>query len=215
MMADVDLPRQFCWTKYGSEAGESVRAILSRKERERRANGGLFLWGIGNSVAPGIRRLVSSEKNPRVVFSPMRSAPKAVDAKPDRVVEWTRATDLNGADWRIPDGSVVTSRANSSQRAKSAHYALVCWSDVPVDDCLTDAVVVFDTLRNLESGNALGFSQVTSVVQRLHGCGDATLKYPVGLVATLVFPYFVVLHEPVCGGTGRRWRVQQELAMAF
>ena len=78
----IDLPSRFCWTKYGSEAGESVDTIFRRKEQERLANRGIFLWGIGNSVGPGMRRLVEMEKAPMVVFSPMKTAAKRADARP-------------------------------------------------------------------------------------------------------------------------------------
>jgi hypothetical protein len=47
------LPEAFVWTRFGTEAGQTIDRILARKEAERIANGGLFLWGIGNSVATG------------------------------------------------------------------------------------------------------------------------------------------------------------------
>src|SRR4051812_14384368 len=102
----LKLPARFCWTKFGSEAGESIAEILARKEWERASNGGVFLWGIGNSVGPGIRRLVSLEPAPLAVFSPMRSAAKSADAAPSHVVRWREAVDLNGNSWEIPEGSV-------------------------------------------------------------------------------------------------------------
>ena len=59
MLHDVDtdstaelLPDLFCWTKYGTEAGEDIGAILERKESERLASGGTFLWGVGNAIGP-------------------------------------------------------------------------------------------------------------------------------------------------------------------
>ena len=39
------LPSHFVWTRYGTESGESMGAILARKERERIAAAGCFLWG--------------------------------------------------------------------------------------------------------------------------------------------------------------------------
>lgn len=45
------LPDYFVWTRYGTEGGEAAGSILARKEQERQRAGGLFLWGIGNSVA--------------------------------------------------------------------------------------------------------------------------------------------------------------------
>ena len=49
-----ELPTIFCWTRFGGEAGEPIEQILFRKEQERLANGGVFLWGIGNAVGPSI-----------------------------------------------------------------------------------------------------------------------------------------------------------------
>lgn len=214
----IDLPRRFCWTKYGSEAGESVDSILRRKEEERLANGGVFLWGIGNSVGPGVRRLVELEEAPMVVFSPMKAAAKQADVRPPSVVTWSRAFDLNGDQWEIPRGSTVTSRGSSSKQQKRVHYALVCHSDRPLQLIECDASVQFDALRNLESGNPLGFSQVTAVVERV-ACGDeGDLSYSVGFAATLVFPYFVCLSEPMeVGGrpaSARQHVVQTDLLHA-
>lgn len=217
-MADSQLLRRFCWTKYGTEAGETIEAILARKEAERLANMGVFLWGIGNSVGPGIRRLVALEREPRVVFSPMRAAAKFADVKPERVVTWTRAHDLNGREWDIPDGSLVTSRANSALQGKRSHYALVCRSDQPLRLVQDADEIDFEDLRNLESGNRLGYSQVTAVVERAERRGQSELSYLVGFVAALVFPYFVTLSGPVPSGTrlrpGCSPTVQEDLLQA-
>lgn len=190
------LPRRFCWTKFGSEAGESVDQILARKEQERVSNGGLFLWGIGNSVAPGIRRLVGLESSPLVIFSPMKSAPKAIDAKPERVVRWREAADLSGVRWPLPAGSIVTSRGGSALKAKRAHYALVCKAEGPLTRGVCTTALPFLSMRNLESGNPLGFSQVTSVVEMKDGDASQGPRYPIGFVAALTYPYFVELTGP-------------------
>lgn len=192
----ANMPRRFCWTKYGAEAGEDIESILRRKESERLANDGVFLWGIGNSVGPGVRRLVELEETPTVVFSPMKAAPKQADVRPVSVVTWSRAFDLNGSEWAIPPGSTVTSRGASSRQKKRIHYALVCRSDMPLQTSDRNASIQFAALRNLESGNPLGFSQVTAVVERVECDGERDLAYPVGFAATLVFPYFVCLAEP-------------------
>lgn len=39
-----------CWSRMQAEAGQSLDAIVRRKELEREANGGLFLWGVGNLI---------------------------------------------------------------------------------------------------------------------------------------------------------------------
>lgn len=212
----MNLPARFCWTKYGSEAGENVDSILLRKEEERLTNGGVFLWGVGNSVGPGVRRLVEVERAPMVLFSPMKAEAKPADVRPTSVVAWSRAFDLNGNEWEIPQGSTVTSRGSSSKQKKRVHYALVCQSDAPLQRAGSDLTVQFDALRNLESGNPLGFSQVTAVVERVPRDADGRLAYPVGFSASLVFPYFVCLSEPV--EVGRRVGVEHrrvELADLF
>lgn len=215
------LPRRFCWTKYGSEAGESVNQILARKERERVSNGGTFLWGIGNSVAPGVRRLLELEHEPAVVFSPMRASAKPADARPETIVRWREARGLDGRNWQIPPGSVVTSRATSTpSKRKKTHYALVCRSDAPLESLTPAGMLIFETLRNLESGSPLGYSQVTSVVEHDPTMAASGLDYRVGFVAALVFPYFVELGAPEffggCPATSSSWPgAQPDLSPAW
>ena len=190
-------PNAFCWTRFGTEAGETIDCILARKERERLATDGLFLWGIGNSVGPAMRTLVDEERQPMALFSPMRSRPKAVDVSPERVVTWSRATDLNGDLWPLPNGVSVKSRAGSDAgRQKSYHFALVCRSGSPLR-LLESSCVVVESLVNLLSGAKLGASQVTAVVRRLERHSQAQTVYPVAFCAELVFPYFVRLEGPV------------------
>lgn len=90
-MKSGPLPNKFCWTRFGTEAAESVELILQRKERERIANQGLFLWGIGNAIGPSIKELVKCVRKPEVLFSPIRSAPNFKDVKPATIATWTTA----------------------------------------------------------------------------------------------------------------------------
>ena len=101
----MTLPEYFVWTRYGTESGEAVESILARKEHERQAAGGMFLWGIGNSVAPSVRKLLVSLKgrDPYVVFSPMLAAPRAVDVSPAEVVAWQSARGIDEQEWEMPD----------------------------------------------------------------------------------------------------------------
>lgn len=199
----LDLPSRFCWTKYGVESGEPLDEILARKERERQANGGVFLWGVGNCVTGGIRALVRQEKEPVVVFSPMRAKPKGVDVAPAAVVTWHAARSaLTGEAWAIPPGSTIISR-----EAKR-HYALVCRTDVPLRLDGSWRTLCFGQLRNLVSGAPLGYSQVTSVVEH-HPTGTGVgPMYPIGFAARLVHPYFIELsnreaaREPLMPGGG-------------
>ena len=120
------LPDHFCWTRFGTEAGQLVAQILDRKEKERQANQGIFLWGIGNAVGAGITELVRCCSEPEVLFSPIKSAPRAVDVTPESVVAWTAGETLDGDVYRLPDSSLVTSRL--PWFCNAVFYALVCFS---------------------------------------------------------------------------------------
>ncbi len=200
------LPRRFCWTRFGSEAGQSIDQILRRKERERVANGGVFLWGIGNSVTSGIRQLVLSTPRPEVLFSPIKSRARLVDRAPSVVVTWTAAETMDGERYQLPPGTIVTSRGGTGR----PHYALVCFSDRPLCCSESGPSVDFDGLRNLLSRRPLGASQVTAIVSTNGGEGDGR-QYTVPFRASLIAPYCVRLRDsvPVCGGFP--WR--QQLAL--
>lgn len=194
-------PSRFCWTRFGTESGELVSDIVHRKNTERQVSGGMFLWGIGNSVGPAIRELVRIESAPKVLFSPMRSKPKAVDVRPSRVFAWTKATTLEGEEWAIPKGLLVVSRGASERGShKSVHYALVCRSERPLEVSSSARHVCYEELVNLMSKSRLGHSQVTAVVQRTScshdSCASNGNTYPVGFEADLVYPYFVRLANP-------------------
>lgn len=190
----MPLPAAFCWTKYGTEAGEPIDAIIARKEHERAANGGLFLWGIGNSVAPSLRQLLAVTLQPEVLFSPMFSRPAAQDREPDMVAKWQEAIGLDGDPFDMPAATLVTSRY-SPQRPR--HFALVCASDVPLTAGSADEIDA-SSLENLSRGTPLGSSQVTSVVRQA-ACreGPGRRAYRVGFRTRLHFPYFVRLTSPI------------------
>lgn len=125
-------PRCFCWTRFGTEAGETVEAILARKELERQANDGVFYWGVGSSVGPGIEELVRSVDTPEVFFSPIKSRPRRVDVAPAAGVNWTWAQGLTCGAFRLPADVRVTSRwdpADLSQRTtRSCAHRPSPWS---------------------------------------------------------------------------------------
>ena len=189
----MGLPESFCWTRYGTEAGETFDAILERKERERRGNGGLFLWGIGSALGPSIHALVESTARPQVVFSPIRSAPREQDVSPQRVVRWAAGETLSGERYPLPDASVVTSRFAPTR----SHYALVCFSPQPLRIASSPEELAFRSLRNLISGRPLGASQVTAVVKRNERPSERGPVYPATIVAELRAPFFVRLTEAV------------------
>lgn len=188
------LPHSFCWTRFGTEAGERIEGIFERKEAERRANGGVFFWGIGNSVAPGITELLRRCDRPEVLFSPIKGRARSVDIAPLDVVAWTAGETLAGEQFDLPPAVRVTSRANH-RNSSTPHYALVCSAEEPL--AMSDlGRLNFLELENLVSGRALGASQVTAVVSKAQGESTGS-EYVVALRASLVSPYFVRLRNPV------------------
>ncbi len=200
----MTLPDYFVWTRYGTESGEAAESILARKEQERQMAGGLFLWGIGNSVAPSVRKLLCHLKgrDPAVLFSPMLAAPREVDVSPTEVVAWGCARGIDEREWEMPAGTMVTSRAGAGAVKKTRHYALVCRRREPLREDAAGDRFAIDDLANFASGNRVGHSQVTSVVQRVGRSSDG--QYVAAVLATLVYPYVVELTEPVIlGGLAR------------
>jgi len=190
----ASLPTAFCWTRFGTEAGEPIERIVERKEAERQANGGMFFWGIGNSIAPAIDELLRSVPAPEVLFSPIKSRPRKADVSPSAVVRWTGARDLRGEWFDLPAGAWITSRWDRVR--PRAHYALVCGSLAPLR-LSDDGRLSFGSLRNLRSGAPLGASQVTAVVQRSDEQARVAGEYTIALRAALVPPYFIRLQAPV------------------
>jgi len=127
----MKIPLQFCWTRFGTEAAQSIHQILARKEEERQANHGLFLWGIGNAVGPSILELVRRASEPEVIFSPIKSAPREEDVAPPAVVAWTAGSTICGDRYELSKTALVTSRFVPSGPRRS-HYALVCYSEQPL-----------------------------------------------------------------------------------
>jgi hypothetical protein len=188
------IPKHFCWTRFGTEAGETIDQIIRRKEIERLRNGGVFLWGIGNALGPSMRELLRREATPQVLFSPMLSAPKVADVAPARTVRWTAGRDLDGAPVVLPPCSTVTSRASTGDR-ESRHYALVCQSatSLRIDDHA--GMISISALRNLLTENKVGSSQVTAVVTHSPGATGGGAVYAVAMRVRLVAPFFVVLTD--------------------
>jgi hypothetical protein len=188
------IPDAFCWTRFGTEAGEPIEEILERKERERLDNDGVFFWGVGNSVAPGLAALLESCKRPEVLFSPIKGRPRAVDRAPAARFAWRAGHDLDGARFELPSAARVTSGGPVGGSSR-AHYALVCASPQPLSIDPGDAELDFLALRNFVSGNPLGVSQVTAVVRTVQGQPLSDMRYRVAMRAELVPPYFVRLTE--------------------
>jgi len=196
-LVEKSFPVVFCWTKFGTEAGEQVGSIFQRKEVERRRNNGVFLWGIGNSIRPSLIDLLRATSAPEVLFSPMKSPAAKRDVAPTDLVVWCDAVGYDGLSFDIPEYSLVTSRRDGPARS-SGHFALVCKREVPLLDSPSDALKVsLEEIRNLRTGSVLGASQVTSVVRRVHGAARAGAEYPVTTRARLIYPYLVRLTRGV------------------
>lgn len=190
-------PESFCWSKFGTEAGERAESIIARKEQERYMNGGLFLWGIGTSIWPSLRALLTVTKTPRILFTPMLSPAAKVDVYPESVAIWSAAMGMDGSEFEIPKHSTVSSRYSSRQRRR--HYALVCSSDNELcDNSDRGALLYRSELRNLLNNTVIGASQVTAVVRRIARSSRAERPHRVAFAATLVHPYLIQLLEPEC-----------------
>lgn len=192
----MPLPDCFCWTRFGTEAGEPISHILERKEAERVANAGVFVWGIGNAVGPSIRELVRRSPTPEVLFSPIKSPAKLQDVSPPAVVAWTSGETLDGETFYLPEHSLVTSRYDPAA-PRAGHYALVCFSPSPLTPSYPEAKIVFEALRNIRTGRPVGASQVTAVVEQHRTTSKEALTYDVAIRAKLVYPYFVHLRQPM------------------
>ncbi len=190
----MELPHTFCWTRFGAEAGQPIDAIFARKEQERQENGGVFLWGIGNNISPSLPTLLRDERQPKVLFSPIRSKPQTHDVQPAEIAVWTRAIGADGRLFSIPDASLVTSRYTLN---KKKHFALVCRSLHPLRDMERPKQISMKALRNAKTGNPVGFSQVTAIVRRDRDDDDLIAEYPVALCCELVAPYVITLECPI------------------
>lgn len=183
----------------GVEAGQELAAIVQRKEWERQLGGGLFFWGIGQSLGKNAEIVADDVATLHAIFSPMPSKPKNIDVNPTEVVMWTAWVDPYGETKPLPSHCLVTSRASlPSGKRKEIHYALVCTSEQALDS--TPSICVFpDRLRNVMTDKPLGASQVTAVVRVATSTGVANKakSYPVSFTAELQFPYFVRLVQPV------------------
>jgi len=190
----MTLPKTFVWTRFGTEAGQAIEDILLRKEEERRRNGGIFLWGIGNNVGPSLPALLRSSDKPTAVFSPIKSKPRVCDVLPGKVAIWSRATAPNGNPFDLPEHSVVTSRF---AEGKQKHFALVCGSSKPLSLDREPLRISMNGLVNARTGNKLGYSQVTAIVEQTARDVVAENAYDVSMRCRLIFPFVVTLHTPV------------------
>lgn len=184
-----------CWSRMQAEAGQGLEAIIHRKEVERQAGDGCFLWGVGNPPAQITRMLARTGVPVPVVFSVMKTKPKAVDLAPSRTVVWRKYVDAQGIERELPAHSLVTSRGDSATGAKKAHYALMCHSAQPLTIRRGE---LFDpsAFRNAGgTGAPVGASQVTALLRRVDRDGEHS-GYEANLTAWLTGSYWVRLSDP-------------------
>ncbi len=200
-VAHESIPSVFCWTKMGTEAGQSLDLILRRKELERRSGQGLFAWGIGNSlgVAATLARQEARSNEVEVLFTPMRSAAKHVDVSPTQVLLWLGYHNEVGVETRLPSHMVITSRGNHGRDGgRRSHYALLCEGRRDITIPANLGVINANRAKNFASLNPLGASQVTAVVRYQSTCDELPEKhYPVTFRAKLHGAGFVRLASPV------------------
>jgi len=202
----MTLPKHFCWTRFGTEAGETIDAILKRKELERLKNGGVFLWGIGNAVGPSMKELVQRESCPEVIFSPIRSRAKHIDVAPAATVIWKSGRDLNGVVSPLPSGSTVVSRISSKGIQAARHYALVCFSDKSLQLIADPLMFSIGSLENIRRGSPIGASQVTAIVRQRYQPNLVCQIYPEAMRFQLVAPFFLELLDPsIVNEVSRAW----------
>lgn len=189
-----------CWSRMQAEAGQPLEAIIKRKECERQAGGGLFFWGVGNPASTAIPALARLNIPVPVVFSIMKSRPKAIDVAPTRTFLWRRYFDEFGAERLLPPNAIITSRGDSSSGPKTRHYALMCRSAEPLELRHGRA---FDpsAFRNVgKAGGPVGASQVTALLRQVE-TPSLQSDYEINLEAWLTGAYWVRLSDPCELGT--------------
>ena len=190
------LDEYVCWSRMQAEAGQALEAIITRKELERQAGSGSFLWGVGNAPAT-IASVLSRAGIPvRAVFSVMKSKPKAVDVAPARTLAWRRYVDAHGVERPLPPHALVTSRGDSAGGVKRTHYALMCRSESPLKLRRGET---FDpsAFRNAGgTGAPVGASQVTALLRRVEP-DQGIVGYEANITAWLTDSYWVRLADPV------------------
>ncbi|GJD92487.1 hypothetical protein BHAOGJBA_6041 [Methylobacterium hispanicum] len=185
-----------CWSRMQAEAGQLLDEIIARKERERRASGGVFLWGVGNAPSRLINSLARLSVSVPVVFSAMKTKPKSADLAPLRTVAWRKYVDENGIERPLPASSLVTSRGDSALGVKARHYALMCYSDTPLS---LSRGIPFDPTAYRNAGGAgapVGASQVTALLKQVDKPAAAS-SYEVNIAAWLTSGYWVRLSDPI------------------
>lgn len=195
-MKTFNIPQAFCWTKMGTEAGQSLENIILRKDYERIKGDGVFFWGIGTALGFKIWEYIDSVDTPMVIFSPMKAKPKKIDVIPEKVFLWTSYFDRWGNKHPIPEYAKITSRGITGFLEKKYHYALVCRKTTPLLNEYWPKINS-NLLFNFNSNSKLGYSQVTAVVEQHQNDNNQEFIYDILFSAELVSPYYIKLCDPV------------------
>lgn len=197
LLAKMDLGERLCWTRMQAEAGEGLAKIIHRKNLERQAGDGLFFWGVGNAPSRAVPALARTSTPVDVLFSVMKSRPKARDVAPTALLAWRSYIDVDEVVKPLPEHVLITSRAGN----RDYHYALVCNSDAPLD---VSDYGPFDptAFRNLGAGGAVGSSQVTALLERC--APDKSSAYRIAMRARLTGGLWVKLVDPIILNTEAR-----------
>lgn len=197
MTKEIILPNAFCWTKMGTEAGQSLEAIITRKDMERELGDGVFFWGIGTALGQKIWNFIDSISKPFILFSPIKTKPKQKDVNPGKVFIWTSYIDRIGKKHTIPDHILLTSNGTVNNLKKKQHYALVCHKKRPLLYDEKWPCINWADLNNYMTQSKLGYSQVTAVVERKEIKQKLkNIHYDVLFGAELVDPYYIKLTDP-------------------
>lgn len=185
----------------GTEAGQQLETILRRKEFERKAGNGIFAWGIGNSLGSStdFAKQATIGGNVDVLFSPMKSAPKAIDVAPTQLVLWLAYHSQDQGLTDLPIHMLITSRGSGASGVpKRSHYALLCERHEEIHAESDPGIIDASCARNLVSRNPLGASQVTAMVRYDISSGNILEKpYPVSFRARMHREGFVRLGTAV------------------
>lgn len=190
-----------------AEAGQSLEAIVTRKDLEREAGEGLFCWGIGNAPPRSLFDVVRRGPDIDVVFSMMKSRPKSSDVAPSGLVVWRSYFDFDGEERALPANVLVTSGPKSGARA---HYALMCHAEQPLKLADLGAFDPNAYLNVSEAARPVGASQVTALLRRVAGEQD-NAGYRINLRASLAKSSWVKLGKPLELSTRRRSELTEML----
>lgn len=204
---DAELSHVICWTRMQAEAGQSLEAIVTRKDLEREAGEGLFCWGIGNAPPRSLHEMVRSGPDIDVVFSMMKSRPKSSDVAPSAVIVWRSYFDIDGEERALPPNVLVTSGPKTGARA---HYALMCHAEQPLKLADMGAFDPTAYLNVSESARPVGASQVTALLRRVAG-EQENAGYRINLRASLVKSSWVKLGKPLELSARRRSELSEML----